>query len=63
MADAAGVAIVGFNPPLSAAIAEGSLLAWPAKGRFDIVSEDSGMNETTVGELSEYALDFVESLG
>lgn len=62
-ANAAGEALVGFKPPLSAAVAPAALLAWPVTGRFELASEDAGQNETTVGELTEYTLDFMEKLG
>lgn len=62
-ADAAGAAIVGFKPPLSSAVAAGAILAWPVTGRFELVGDDAGQNETTVGDLTEYSLDFVEKLG
>lgn len=63
MADGAGVAIVGIRPPLSAAITAGTPLAWPATGRFELTSEDAGANETEVGRMTEYTLDFTEDLG
>lgn len=61
-ANAAGEALVGFKPPLSAAVPNGAILSWPVTGRFELASEDAGQNETTVGELTEYTLDFVEKL-
>lgn len=61
-ADASGAAIVGINPPLSAAIAAGTVLTWPVTGRFTLTSEDAGQNETDVGEATEYTLDFSEEL-
>ena len=62
MADDSGVVTVGFNPPLSAAIAAGLPLRWPVTGLFELTSEDAGQNETEVGQPTEYTLDFVESL-
>lgn len=62
LADAAGVAIVGINPPLSKAIAAGAIPQWPVRGRFELITDDAGQNETTVGEASEYVLDFREAL-
>ncbi len=62
MADANGVAIVGIRPHISAPIAGGTLLTWPVTGRFELVSEDAGQNETEVGGASEYVLDFTEKL-
>ncbi|HEX8382456.1 MAG TPA: hypothetical protein VF592_03675 [Sphingomonas sp.] len=63
LADATGAALVGFNPPLSADIPANTVLTWPVTGRFELMNEDAGQNETEVGSLSEYALDFVEKLG
>ncbi len=62
LADATGAAIIGINPPLSQAISGGALPRWPVTGRFELTGEDAGQNETTVGEASEYTLDFVEDL-
>lgn len=62
MADATGVATVRFRPPLAAPVEADTLLTWPATGRFQLVSSDAGDNETTVGQLVEYVLDFVEDL-
>lgn len=62
MADATGAAVIGFNPPLSVAIPAGAPLTWPVTGLFEMTSEDAGQNETDVGELTEYAIDFVEHL-
>ena len=61
-ADVNGAAVIGFNPPLSAPIAAGTAPQWPVRGRFKLTSDDAGANETDVGELSDYALDFVEDL-
>lgn len=62
-ADPAGKAIIGIKPPLSAPIAAGSEVAWPATGRFELASEDAGANETEIGGVTEYALEFREKLG
>ncbi len=62
MADATGAAIIGVRPHISAAITAGTLVRWPATGRFELVGEDGGQNETEVGGASEYVLDFTEKL-
>jgi hypothetical protein len=62
LADQTGRAIIGFKPPLSAPTAAGTALKWPATGRFELVSEDAGQNETEVRGLTEYVLDFTEKL-
>lgn len=62
MSDASGAAIIGINPPLAAAIPAGTPMVWPVTGLFELTGEDAGQNETTVGEATEYALDFVEHL-
>lgn len=62
MVGADGVAIIGFNPPLSADVPAGTVLSWPVTGRFQLVSEEAGDNETEVGTSTEYTLDFVEDL-
>ena len=63
MAGANGSAIVGFKPPLAAAIAAGTPMTWPVTGRFQLASEDAGQNEVEVGDAVEMTLDFVEFLG
>lgn len=62
LANAAGEATVSFRPPLSAPIAEGAPLRFPADGAFLLTSEDAGQNETEVGQPTDYTLDFVEDL-
>lgn len=62
MVDADGVAIIGINPPLSAPVPRGQVLTWPVTGRFELLSEDAGQNETEVGQPTEYVLDFAEDL-
>lgn len=62
MVPADGAARIGINPPLSSAIAAGTLLPSLASGRFQLVGDDAGQNETEVGQPTEYVLDFVEDL-
>lgn len=62
MTGADGTAKVGINPPLSAAIVAGTPLPPLAAGRFQLISDDAGQNETEVGQPTEYTLDFVEDL-
>jgi len=62
MADGSGAAIIGVRPHISAPIASGTFAQWPVTGRFELVSEDAGQNETEVGQPTEYALDFTEKL-
>lgn len=62
MADASGAAIIGIRPHVSAPIAARAPLRWPVTGRFELVGEDAGQNETEVGGATEYVLDFTEKL-
>jgi hypothetical protein len=62
LADATGSALVGFNPPLSSDIAAGAIMRWPVTGRFALTGDDAGQNETDVGDVTEYTLDFMEDL-
>jgi hypothetical protein len=62
MANFAGAAVIGIRPHVSAPIAAGTVLRWPVTGRFELVGEDGGQNETEVGGLTEYVLDFAEKL-
>jgi len=62
MANSAGAAVIGIRPHVSAPIAAGAVLRWPVTGRFELVGEDAGQNETEVGNLTEYVLDFAEKL-
>jgi hypothetical protein len=62
MANQAGKAVIGIKPPLSAPIAAGTALRWPVTGRFELTSEDAGANETEVGGVTEYTLEFREKL-
>lgn len=61
-ADDTGAARVGVNPPLSKAIAAGTALPALALGRFQLVGDDAGQNETEVGQPTDITLDFVEDL-
>lgn len=60
VADANGRAVVRFTPPLDFDVPAGGAITMQAPGRFQLASDDAGANETTVGELTEYALDFIE---
>ncbi len=62
MADATGAAIVGVEPHITTAIAANTLVQWPVTGRFELTGEDGGQNETEVGDITEYVLDFTEKL-
>lgn len=62
IADETGAAIIGIRPHVSAPIAARAYAAWPVTGRFELVSEDAGQNETEAGQPTEYALDFTEKL-
>lgn len=63
MADANGVALVGFNPPLSADIAAGASMVWPVTAPFQLQSpDDAPDNETEVGEAQVQTLAFFEVL-
>lgn len=62
MADASGAAIIGIRPHVSTPIVARALLQWPVTGRFELVGEDAGQNETEVGGATEYVLDFTEKL-
>lgn len=62
MADETGAAIIGIRPHISAPITGGALVQWPVTGRFELVGEDAGQNETEVGGATEYVLDFTEKL-
>jgi hypothetical protein len=62
-AGADGVASVSFKPPLAATLASGSAIVTEnVPGKFQLMSEDAGQNETEVGQLTPYVLDFVEYL-
>jgi hypothetical protein len=63
MADPAGVATIGFRPPLSAAIPAGAPLTWPVTGLFQLTDpDDAGQNEVIVGDAVEQTLSFAEFL-
>ena len=62
MVDSTGAAVVGIKPPLSAPISAGTPVRWPVTGRFELTSEDAGANETEVGGVTEYVLEFREKL-
>ena len=57
-----GAGRIGINPPLSREIVAGTPLPAFATGRFQLVGDDAGQNETEVGKPTEYVLDFVEDL-
>lgn len=57
-----GAARIGINPPLSSPIVAGTALPPYATGRFQLISDDAGENESEVGQPTEYVLDFVEDL-
>ena len=59
-ADGNGRAVVRFIPPLDFDVPAGSAITVQPPGRYQLVSDDAGANETSVGELTEYSLDFVE---
>ena len=60
VADGNGRAIVRFIPPLDFDVPAGSAITVQPPGRYQLVSDDAGANETAVGESTEYTLDFVE---
>lgn len=62
ISDADGEAVVSFKPPLSAAIGAGDAIFGSPTGLFRLTSDDAGANPSTVGELTQYTLDFVEDL-
>jgi hypothetical protein len=62
MADSTGTATFKIRPPLRSAIAAGTLVTWPVTGRFQLSGDDAGQNESTIGQLTDYTLDFVEEL-
>lgn len=58
-----GKIIIGFKPPLSAAIiADAALEIGPVTALFQLTSEDAGQNEGEVGAPIEYVLEFMEKL-
>lgn len=66
IANRSGVAAVSFRPPLEAALVAGSAIPIEHVTSPFILSDDTlddaGQNETEVGQLSEYALSFMEDL-
>lgn len=63
VAPEAGIITVEFQPPLSAAIDDGTPLEMvKVSARFRLTSEDAGQNEGEVGQPVEYTLDFAEDL-
>ncbi len=61
VADANGRAVVRFAPPLDFDVPAGAAVTMQPPGRFQLVTDDAGANETTVGDLTEYTLDFIEA--
>lgn len=61
VADANGRAVVRFAPPLDYDVPAGRAITMQPPGRFQLVSDDAGANETAVGELTEYTIDFIEA--
>ncbi len=62
IADANGRAVVSIYPPLWADVAAGAAVTMQPTSLFQLASEDAGQNETEVGGLTEYTLDFIEKL-
>jgi hypothetical protein len=61
VADANGRAVVRFTPPLDYDVPAGRAITMQPTGRFQLLSDDAGANETAVGEATEYTLDFIEA--
>lgn len=65
-ADASGNAAIDFKPPLRSAIVAGTAaIVSRVRGTFRLASDgadDAGMNETEIGQPTEYTLTFVEDL-
>ncbi|MES2494640.1 MAG: hypothetical protein V4618_00870 [Pseudomonadota bacterium] len=61
-ADEFGKATVSFDPPLAADVAASAAIYSEVTSWFTLVGDDAGMNETEVGELTPYTLDFIEDL-
>lgn len=62
VADADGRAVVTIYPPLWADVPAGAAVTMQPTSLFQLASEDAGQNETTVGGLTEYTLDFIEKM-
>lgn len=60
--NSSGQAVVSFEPPLQANIAANAAVFGNPTGLFRLTDDDAGTNGTTVGELTEYNLQFVEDL-
>lgn len=58
----AGEAVVNFTPPLRATIGANAAVFGNPTGMFRLVSDDAGQNDTEVGQLTNYVLEFVEDL-
>lgn len=61
-ADANGQAVVSFEPPLKAAIGAGAAVFGKSTGLFRLTSDEAGSNMSEVGQLTSYALEFVEDI-
>jgi len=55
-----GKATIAFKPPLVADVEAGAAKTMQPPGWFRLVSDDAGANETDVGEMTTYTLDFTE---
>lgn len=62
MADAAGEAVVTFQPPLAAAIGAAQAVFGNPTGLFKLISDDAGQNGVEVGQAQVMTLEFVEDL-
>lgn len=62
ISDAAGNAIVPFQPPMAAAVSAGAALLFYVTSPFRLTSDDAGSNPTEVGELQVLDIEFVEDL-
>lgn len=62
VADMTGRAVVSFRPPLAKEVPAGTAVTMQPTSMFRLTGDDAGQNETDVGDLTEYTLDFVEDL-
>jgi len=62
IADGGGRAGVLFRPPLATTLLAGEARTNRASGWFQVTSDDAGENDTDVGGLSGYSLEFREHL-